>query len=340
MPVVWETLQTKYMAKDPILLLHRAALAQKVGAYHDFFSSYSKQKKVLYGFVEGKQDPSYYRGIIDGQIAKGWSIRLIPAGNKKKVYELYRKLDWRRFKRQRVCFFVDKDLSDLIPEQSPIASNIFVTSKYSIENHFDSRYICERTLTEIYALSTLRQKELDKILDLFDEQREAFLKLMIPVMGRILTWRRSKVNASLDNIKLSSLVQFKAGIVSAAPLPSGIASIDELIHKQCKLDIATAACKAAAVAEFTLVKNYRSFVRGKYVIWFLIEYCKSVHAESAKIFTGIKSTPKALLELSCANAIAILGPRSAPPRSLIDFIKLNFVAYTSLHELRYPSVSA
>lgn len=338
MPAAWGTSHFESMASDPILLVHRAALAQKVGAYHEFLSSYSKNERVLYGFVEGKQDPSYYRGIVDGQIQAGWSIRLIPAGSKKKVYELYQKIDWRRFKRQRVCFFVDRDLSDLIPESLPTAANIFVTSKYSIENHFESRYICDRALTEIYALSSVSQKELAKTLDLFEEQREEFFKLMIPVMGRILTWRRAKTNASLENIKLSTIVKFKSGRVSSVPLPAGIASVDELIHAHCKLDIAASVSKGAAEAEFSLVKNYRNFVRGKFVLWFVVEFCKSIHAESSKMFSGLKSVPKALLELSSANAVAILGPRLTPPRGLIDFIKSNYVAYVAWHEVRYPLV--
>lgn len=325
------------MANDPILLVHRAALAQKVGAYHDFLSSYSKYERVLYGFVEGKQDPSYYRGIVDALIPAGWSIRLIPAGNKKKVYELHKKLDWRRVKRQRVCFFVDRDLSDLIPEIWPKASNIFVTTKYSIENHFDSRYMCERVLTEIYALSSLNQNEVDKALDLFEEQREEFFKCMIPVMGRILTWRRLKTNASLENIKLQSFVEISAGKIKSVPLPAGVASVDELIHKQCKLDIAYAADKAAAESEFSFAKNYRNFVRGKFVMWFVVEFCKSVHAESSKMFTGIKSVPKALLELTCANAVAILGPRLTSPRSLVDFLKLNYSAYAVWHDEKYTA---
>ena len=333
----WGILLSELMSKDPIILAHRAAIAKRVEAYHSFLSSYSKEGRVIYGFVEGKQDPSYYRGVIDGLKPSAWEIRLIPAGTKSKVYDLYRMIDWRRYKKKRICFFVDRDLSDLIPENWPSHDNLFVTSKYSIENYFDSKNVCDRVLTEVYSLSGVDHSELSKTLILFEEQREEFFKAMVPVMARILTWRRDKMNASLDNIKLSQLFNFEFGKLRRVPLPSGISNIDELLHKQCKLNIDTSADVNASMVEFNLVKNYRNLVRGKFVMWFVIEFCKSIHAGSVKIFRAVKSVPKALVELSCSNGVAILGPRVIPPRGLVEFLKNNYCEYIVWHDAHYSA---
>ena len=48
-----------------MLEMHAAALSSKVASYHEFLSRFSKFKKVVYGFVEGKEDPCFYRGFID-----------------------------------------------------------------------------------------------------------------------------------------------------------------------------------------------------------------------------------------------------------------------------------
>lgn len=157
------------MRTDPIRELHRKALAEGTGAYHDFISTYSKRAFLLYGFVEGKDDPSYYRGIVDRIKPDYWSIKLITAGSKRKVYELYKKIDWRRHNRKRVCFFVDCDLAELLPEKWPEADNIFVTANYSIENYFASKSICDRTLSEIYALCGVNDAEFAAVLELFEE---------------------------------------------------------------------------------------------------------------------------------------------------------------------------
>lgn len=323
------------MRTDPIRELHRAALAEGAGAYHDFISTYSKSAFLLYGFVEGKHDPSYYRGVVDRLKPDYWSIKLIPAGSKKKVYDLHKKIDWRKHNKKRVCFFVDRDLADLIPEQWPEADNIFVTPNYSIENHFATKHVCDRTLSEIYALSGVDHSEFNDILDLFEEQQEEFFKLMIPIMARILYWRKEKLAASLDNIKPQQLFEFKKGKIALKPLPSGILSIDHLIQKKCKLLINDAANISDSLSTFSLKKNYRRFVRGKYVLWFVVEFCKSIHSCSSLLFSSIKKKPKALCELTCANGVAILGPRSNSPPSLVTFMHSSYVQYIEWHESRY-----
>ena len=323
------------MKTDPIRELHRTALADGSGAYHDFISTYSKGAYLLYGFVEGKHDPSYYRGVIDRIRPDHWDIKLIPAGNKKKVYELHNKIDWRRHNKKRICFFVDRDLSELISENWAEAENIFVTPNYSIENHFAVRNVCDRTLSEIFALSGVDHTEFNAVLDLFEEQREEFFKLMIPVMARILCWRRDKLEASLENIKPQQLFEFEKGKVRLKPLASRTPSIDHFIHKKCKLPIGDAADISDSIATFSLKKNYRKFVRGKYVLWFVVEFCRSIHTNSSHLFAAIKQKPKSLCELGCANGVAILGPRVSQPPALAKFMQSNYVEYIESHESRY-----
>ena len=112
--------------------VHDDALASKVESYHEFLTRYSKTAKVVYGFVEGKDDLSYYQGFVDQILPDDWEVELWPAGNKNRVYGIYKDLDWRRFPKKRVCFFVDRDLSDLIPEKLVTDINIYVTDDYSI----------------------------------------------------------------------------------------------------------------------------------------------------------------------------------------------------------------
>lgn len=334
--MAWVSSRRREMKTDPIRELHRKALAEKVGAYHDFISTYSKNTSLLYGFVEGKHDLSYYRGVVDRLIPNHWSIKLIPAGNKKKVYELYEKIDWRKHKKKRVCFFVDRDLSTIIPEKWPEAENIFVTPNYSIENHFADRYVCDRTLSEIYALCGVDHAEFNNVLDLFEQQQEEFFKLMVPVMARILCWRRDRLEASLDNIKLHHLFEFTEGKINLRTLPTSTPSIDHLIHQRCKLPISDANDISDSLATFSLKKNYQKFVRGKYVLWFVIEFCKSVHNSSARLFSSVQKKPKAHCELTCSNGVAILGPRVKPPNALVSFMRSNYVDYIKWHESRHP----
>ena len=96
--------------------IHANALNSKISCHHEFLSRYSKTKRVVYGFVEGKDDPCFYRGFIDSVISNKWEVELWAAGNKEQVYNIYKNIDWRHFSKKRICFFVDRDLSDVIPE--------------------------------------------------------------------------------------------------------------------------------------------------------------------------------------------------------------------------------
>lgn len=332
------------MKIDPIMLAHKRALGEKSGSYHEFLIGYSKSDQVIYGFVEGKYDPSYYRGVIDRVIPEDWSVRLFPAGCKKQVYSIYRKLDWRIFKKRRICFFVDRDLSGIIPQKYPEDINIFVTPKYSIENHFDSRNTCDRILTEIFCLSSATNKELSEILDLYEKQRESFFIMMIPIMGRVLTWRMHETfnkvdfDLKLDELKMQKFFEFNQGVIIQRPLPDGHQTIDSFVHYLCSMDPDKIDDIQPALEVFSLKKNYRNFIRGKQLMWFILEFCKSIHADCVGLFSAIGEKPRPLVDLGLKNAVAVLGPRVVPPKSLSDFLKDNYAEYTTWHDARrWPS---
>lgn len=44
-----------------------------------FYSEYKKSSNICYGFVEGKDDPSYYRHVINSKLPCNCSIVLYPS---------------------------------------------------------------------------------------------------------------------------------------------------------------------------------------------------------------------------------------------------------------------
>lgn len=109
-----------------MLSIHAQALNSNIACYHEFLLRYSQKAKVVYGFVEGKDDPCFYRGFIDMLLPEDWTVELWPAGNKDAVYRIHADFDWVRFSKKRICFFVDRDLSDLIPELLTQDTNIYI----------------------------------------------------------------------------------------------------------------------------------------------------------------------------------------------------------------------
>ena len=127
-----------------ILGVHAEALGSELTVYHEFLTRYKKTAMCVYGFVEGKDDPSFYRGAIEHMLPKEWTVDLWSVGNKDKVIQLYADFDWVRFPKNRVVFFIDRDLSEFLKETLPVQNNVYITDKYSIENDIVSRDTCDR----------------------------------------------------------------------------------------------------------------------------------------------------------------------------------------------------
>ncbi|MCP4284482.1 MAG: DUF4435 domain-containing protein [Gammaproteobacteria bacterium] len=316
-----------------MLKVHAAALSSKIASYHEFLARFSKTKKVVYGFVEGKEDPCFYRGFIDHFLPDNWEVELWPAGNRDQVFRIHRDIDWRRFSKKRVCFFVDRDLSDLIPEKLPSDTNIYVTDKYSIENSIVSRGTCRRILTEVFGFSDVSHKEMDRVCDQFETELETFLVAMIPAMARILFWRRAAANANLNNININKMFSVEDGSVVVDRSTKAESSRTKYIHKSVGIAFDPGIDIAPINAEFSKASTYRNFVRGKYVLWFLIEFCKSIHESAALFFSACAKPPKMKVSISTANAVTIIGNRARVPKSLRMFLTSTFCTYIKQKEV-------
>ena len=289
---------------------------------------YSKSKPLVYGFVEGKEDPSFYRGFIENQLPDGWAVELWAAGNKNQVYHIHSAIDWRRFPKKRICFFVDRDLSDLIME--PIftnKSNIYVTDQYSIENDIVNSATCIRVLTEVCGLNGVTHDELDEISKLFDQEIEKFMHTLIQVMAWILTWRRAGKKACLNDILMRDIFSISQGKVSVNNMPKGKASIQEYIHDQCNLVIDTSVDISNVEYELIIGETFKKFTRGKYLFWFLIEFCCSVRSSALTLFKSCKKLPPMHVSLSTSNGLTIIGNRTRIPSSLRTFLDDTFSAF-------------
>jgi Protein of unknown function (DUF4435) len=300
-----------------MLDVHITALNNNVSIYHEFLSRYSKIKKVVYGFVEGKEDPCFYRGFLEHAIPDDWNIELWAAGNKKQVYKIYNDIDWRSFPKTRICFFVDRDLSDLIPEKFICDKNIYVTDNYSIENDIVNKSTCNRILAEVFGWSKVSHTELDEICDLFEIELEKFYMAMVPIMAQILLWRRNNERAMLNDIGMSDFFSFNAGSLQIIEKPNGKANVSECIHEHCKIPYDPTKEITSVETELMQGDIYKKTTRGKFLFWFLISFCISVKK-------------KMNVEISHKNGMTIIGNRARTPSSLRQFVNETFCNYIEM----------
>lgn len=310
-----------------MLEIHQAAIQETTPIFHEFIARYNKFKKTVYGFVEGKDDPSFYRGFIEQSIPHDWSVELWAAGNKDKVIQLISHFDWDRFPKKRVAFFIDRDLSCFIGERLPTEDNVYITDKYSIENDVVSRSTCERILTEICNLSELTPSEKDGLLDLFENQVDAFFDALAPIMSWIILWKRNGKRPSLNDICMKHMFSFERGRLQPNPNPKNTGSPINYIHSQCNIDLDASIDITDIEIEFKRNDGHKLFCRGKYLLWFVVEFALSVHRDVADMILSISHSPKMRVSLSQSNGVLLIAPRARIPMSLKTFIDNTFCNY-------------
>ncbi len=310
-----------------MLETHASALESSNVAYHEFLLCYRTREQIVYGFVEGKGDPSFYRGLIESNLPEGWDVKLIISGNKNKVLRAFDEMDWLRFPKKRICFFVDRDLSDFIEGESRSSENLYITDNYSIENEAANFGTMKRILEEVLGVIDLSPAEMDSIKDLFECNLKLFGEAMSPVMAQILLWRRAGANISLNNINPKDLFIFEDGHIRLMP---EFCSMDSRVrYAAVKVDAQRAANEdlAVAEAEFRKKEGLKKYIRGKYVLWFVIHCAKAIHKAIPNLCRKYQVAPKIRIELGIGNAFVVVALFVRCPASLKSFIKSNYGAY-------------
>jgi hypothetical protein len=193
---------------------------------------------------------------------------------------------------------------------------------------------CQRVLSELCGFAKTDHFELDNICLVFEQEYEAFLIEMIPIMAWILAWRRNGNDAHLDNIEMSHLFSLKNGHLQVNPTPKGKEDVTAYLHDRCKVTFDTFIDIKQFEADFRQKGIYRKFIRGKFVLWFLIEFCNSVHRDAVVLFNGITKPPKIHVSLSSSNGMAVIGVRARIPSSLREFLKSTFCSYIERVEIK------
>lgn len=311
-----------------MLKTHEDALDSSNTAYHEFLLYYRNDVSLVYGFVEGKDDPAFYKGLIEPLLGDGWSVKLIVAGNKRRVLDVLDGMDWSRFPERRVCFFVDRDLSDFVGQAHQNAGNLYVTDGYSLENSIIGEATLDRALEELMGIDGLSPAEYESIHQVFRANTTAFTDALTPVMAQILLWRRGGDGPSLDNLKLHAWFRFREGRFE---------SQDGYVDSNARLDAAAEWCKltrssaddvAAAAAELLSKHEARLFIRGKYLLWFFVQCLIGIRESIARFCSKYaESPPRVRVSFGPQNAVVLLAGRVRTPATLKQFVERNYLSY-------------
>lgn len=309
--------------KPSMLEVHNKALNEVDEAYHNFLLMYKKDAQCVYGFVEGKDDPAFYRCLIETQLPEGWSVKLIPSGNKDKVLRSFQSFNWIDYSKNRICFFIDRDLQDFLNPPQQLETNIYITDGYSIENSILKDQILMGVLSDIYQITQLTLEEEKSIKQILRENENIFFEAIMPLMGQILLWKRLGDKPNLNNLELAKIFSFSQA--KLVPIERNI--LLQEAAKQIGCDI----CEDYKItdAENEIRSHDRSWaiVRGKYVFWFFVKQCEAIWESITSLLPRFSIKPKKRIECGVKNAMVIFAPRTRPPESLKEFVKQNYLSF-------------
>lgn len=312
-----------------MMQVHATALQTTSTAYHEFLLKYKPNKSIVYGFVEGKDDPMFYHGLIEQALPSDWDIELIPAGNRDKVINSYKKFDWNRHSKKQICFFIDRDLTDFVEKETMSAENIYTTDGYSIENEVLNFGTYIRIIREIFNITGIDEQSRQKICTAFNDNLQIFTEALYPIMAQIILWQKEGLNPILSNIDTSTLFNFING---NAKIKDCYATTDQRVayaSKCTKLPMSPTLARNQVEIEFLKMKPTERFIRGKYALSFLLESAISTHQSIHILIPLLSKPPSPKITIGEKNAMIFIAPRMRCPETLRNFFNRTFLTHIS-----------
>jgi uncharacterized protein DUF4435 len=292
----------------------REAGASVPAVLHEFLLQHDPKEERVHAFCEGYEDPAFYRPRVE-KFAGNRRTFFYRCRGKWKLFDLFAQITARVGTYRHTLYFVDKDLSDLIPEVYPRDDRIYVTDYYSIENYLASREVVGRVCSDFVVLKNCSLPK-EKVVERFVTELSKFQHLATPIMAWTICVRRRGLPVALQNLKLTEIFLFDSdlrirrrnGVVPYLTEKTGVPNTPRLWA-----DIRTVIRSLRHLAP-------KQFVRGKFETWFLVEFVKAAieHMQNAaRLANGDIEVP---VRVERSNVIALLAPYAPMPPSLDAFI--------------------
>lgn len=285
--------------------------------------TYKKSKKIIYLVYEGKYD-LYYDNVVRNFLMYNhyddWTTEVIIAGGRKYIVEAIQDITWKNISRNRVFMFIDRDLSDFTRETTPTGSNIYITSKYSLENELINEESCELLLRKYYSLEGISDDEMKTLVTLFNNAMSQLSETMTVTMCWIIHWLKSKKKPCLDNIRMKDIFKFRRDKLI---VKKNDEQIIEYIHQKCNFAIEHNGVIDSIRDEFTRLNGDKKFIRGKYVCALFVMYVNFINENCHKILRSHTRT-KTHITFSESNALAIIAGLPIYDVRLREFVENTF----------------
>jgi hypothetical protein len=292
----------------------REAGASVPAVLHEFLLQHDPKEERIHAFCEGYEDPAFYRPKVE-KSADNRRTFFYRCHGKWKLFALFEQITARIGDYRHTLYFVDKDLSDLIPEEYPKDSRIYVTDFYSIENYLASKEVVVRVCSDFVLLKKCALPK-EKVIERFVTELARFHTLAMPIMAWAICVRRKGLPVALQNLKLSELFSFDADL--RIRRKTGV--IPYLTKKTGVPDTPLLWADIRAVFRSLKPLDPRRYIRGKFESWFLVEFIKAAINHLHDAATAAGGDIEVPVRVEQSNAIALLAPYAILPQSLDAFL--------------------
>jgi hypothetical protein len=297
----------------------RSSRTGKTSVLHEFLTNYAPTQPRVHAFVEGDDDVVFYKTVLEAKVDRKHRVYMYQCAGKANVFAAFGEIVKRFPACRTTMFFVDKDIDDILGRLWPTDPRIFVTDTYSIENYLVGR---ESLIILTNNFVQCRDVSFDTtlLLQQFDRELKRFHKLVTPLMALITYAKRSAMRPNVSNIQLREL------FVLSVDCRPRVRSGDRLAY----------VCKAAGIVIPPAAVNRvieivqelerlpaKRYVRGKFEIWFFVEFFKSLTAQMEAAASEVGGKVKLRSPIEHGNITSALAARIQVPENLERFLQVN-----------------
>lgn len=281
-----------------------------------FLASFNPKSNIVSIFIEGKNDPSFFRVNINRITGiERFTVDTVILGCKKDVIEAWKFLESRFPGNPRLLFFVDKDHDDFrgCTEGILTTQNLFVTQFHSTENYLVTEASIRVTLTDLWGLDSTGGV-IEAACQNFREFQNAYRSVFLPWMAWHIAAQRLGREPKIKKIP-SSILKIDD---QQNPVLMWQPDMISYLAKRCRVSEPVPSLDIQRVEKELEKFSTKVWLRGKQEIWcviiFLNELVRLVEESEEIDFPSIKR------KINVGNAVELLAPRLPCPSDLKDFL--------------------
>jgi hypothetical protein len=283
--------------------LLRSARSTRVATTHKFLTNYDPNSDRVYAFVEGDADGAFYRAQIQKYAPDQRMIYTYNCEGKAGVTEAYEDIVKRYPKCERVLFFLDKDVDDIVGRQWPSDPRIFVTECYSIENYVVNKEALSRYFKDYVKVRRV-DVDVDRVLEQFERDLAHFHKMMLPVMAWIVMMKRAGHRVNLHDVDPGALF----GVTDQGNRRKARRCATAYLVRVTQSNAGSPNWKhlRTTCAELKRLPP-KAYVRGKFEAWWFVEFGRRILDGLQRVVQEAKGSIRLQMPLNTNTFIQLLS---------------------------------